>query len=282
MSIIKLKSAVRIAHTLGNWLGSLLYVLPNPIQRTVLKNLTIAYADMPAAQRQQLLKQNLQQVCQSLLESFVLWKAPQAQAIALVQDCQNWHLVEQALQQQRGIIFLTPHLGCFEITSMYYAAHHPITVLFRQPKLAWLRKIIMQGRQQPGVKLAPANQRGVRLLLQALQHGEAIGILPDQTPSKAEGEWAAFYGKPAYTMTLVSKLALKSQAQVIMAFGERLPNSQGYVIHLKALTTQQVSTPALLNQAVQAQIEVCPSQYFWAYDRYKASRKALKKLSVKG
>lgn len=279
MPMNKLKSALRIAHTLGNWLGALLYGLPNPIQRTVLKNLTIAYPDMPAAQRQQLLKQNLQQVCQSLLESFVLWKAPQAQAIALVQDCQNWHLVEQALKQQRGIIFLTPHLGCFEITSMYYAAHHPITVLFRQPKFAWLRKIMMQGRQQPGVKLAPANQRGVRLLLQALQRGEAIGILPDQTPSKAEGEWAAFYGKPAYTMTLVSKLALKSQAQVIMAFGERLANSQGYVIHLHALTTQQVSTPALLNQAVQAQIEVCPNQYFWAYDRYKASRKALKKLT---
>ena len=81
-------------------------------------------------------------------------------------------------------------------------------------------------------------------------------------------------------MTLVCKLALKTQAQVIMAFGERLPDSQGFSIHLHALDSAQVSTPSLLNQAIEHQIRACPSQYYWAYDRYKASRRALKKLGI--
>ena len=269
-----------LAHGLGTFIGGMLWLLPNPIKRYISQNLRIAFPTLSEQDLNGLIKQNLKQVCQSMVESFLLWKSAQSEAIRLVKHCQNWNLVEQALQKKRGIIFLTPHLGCFEITSIYYGAHHPITVLYRPPKLRWLSGLIEGGRKQPGVSLAPANRQGVRLILQALQRGEAVGILPDQAPSKAEGEWADFFGKPAYTMTLVSKLARRSNAQIIMAFGERLPDSQGFKIHLRALDSAQVSTPALLNQAIEQQIRECPSQYYWAYDRYKASRKALKKLGI--
>lgn len=267
------------AHRLGQWLGTMLYLIPNPILRVVQQNIAIAYAQWSAPQQQALVRENLKQTGQSLFESLLLWKTPQAQAIQMVQHCQHWHLVEQALAKQQGIIFVTPHLGCFEITSMFYAAQHPITVLYRTPKWAWLRRMVLRGRQQPGVSLAPANAQGVRMLLQALKRGEAIGILPDQTPNKAEGVWADFYGKPAYTMTLLSKLANKTQAQIIMAYGERLPNSAGFAIHLQALQPEQVNSAQALNIRLQAQIDINPSQYYWAYDRYKASRRARRKLS---
>lgn len=47
---------------------------------------------------------------------------------------EGWQQVEAAIKRNKGIIFLTPHMGCFEITSLYYALHHPITVLYRPPK----------------------------------------------------------------------------------------------------------------------------------------------------
>ena len=129
--------------------------------------------------------------------------------------------------------------------------------------------MISQGRQRGNVSLAPANAQGVKLLLQALKRGEAIGILPDQAPHEGEGEWVPFFGRPAYTMTLASKLAEKSGAQVLMAFGERLTNGRGYLIHIKPVPQGGIKTPELLNQEIEKAIAQCPSQYMWVYDRYK-------------
>ncbi len=188
----------------------------------------------------------------------------------------GWEIVKDALQRGKGIIFLTPHLGCFEITSIYYGSKHPITVLYRAPKLQLLKQFILQGRTRTGVTLAEANASGVRKLMQALKRNEAIGILPDQIPAAGEGEWADFFGKPAYTMTLASKLAEKTGATVIMAFGERLEKGAGYAIHITQL--ESIATAALLNAAIEQQIALKPAQYLWRYDRYKQRRHAMEKL----
>ncbi len=182
------------------------------------------------------------------------------------------------MRKKKGIIFLTPHLGCFEITSIFYGAKHPITVLFRAPKLTFLLPLITKGRTRTGVSLAEANASGVRKLMQALKRGEAIGILPDQIPKAGEGEWADFFGKPAYTMSLASKLAEKTGATVIMAFGERLENGAGYHIHLNKVDS--IATPTLLNAAIEKQIAQKPEQYLWQYNRWKARKHALKKLET--
>lgn len=212
----------------------------------------------------------------SLMESLFIWGAPPSRLLPLVKATTSWHLVEEAQRAGKGLIFLTPHLGCFEITSIYYGSQHPITVLYRPPKLTWLEALLQQGRQKGQVSLAPANAAGVKKLLQALKRGEAIGILPDQIPRKGEGEWADFFGKPAYTMGLASKLAVKSGAAVIMAFGERLPGGEGFHIHLTKV--DDIHTPTLLNQAIERQVAQCPVQYLWQYNRYKQRRYAMHKL----
>jgi Kdo2-lipid IVA lauroyltransferase/acyltransferase len=65
---------------------------------------------------------------------------------------------------------------------------------------------------------------------------------------------------------------------VIMAFGERLPNGQGYELHLNKVDS--VATPTLLNQAIEHQIMQKPSQYLWQYNRFKARRHALQKSNA--
>jgi KDO2-lipid IV(A) lauroyltransferase len=212
----------------------------------------------------------------SVLESFYLWGSELDKILPLVKTVHGWSLVESALASGKGLIFVTPHLGCFEITSLYYAAHHPITVLYRPPKKHWLTPLVEHGRKKGLVTLAPANATGVKKLLQALKRGEAIGILPDQIPRQGEGEWADFFGKPAYTMSLASKLASKTNAVTVMAFGERLPDGKGFDIHLKQV--DDISTPTLLNQAIEQQIAQCPEQYLWQYNRFKQRRFAMHKL----
>jgi KDO2-lipid IV(A) lauroyltransferase len=147
--------------------------------------------------------------------------------------------------------------------------------------MRWLHALTESGRSNQNISLAPANMHGVRLLMQALKRGEAIGILPDQIPGKGEGEWVPFFGKSAYTMSLASKLAEKTGATVIMAFGERLQNGEGFNIHLTALADGAIATPALLNKAIETQIAQHPTQYLWSYPRYKIRGRLLKKQSLK-
>ncbi len=264
-------------HCMGKALGWVLHFCTPASAKMTRENLKQSVLCANEAEFKRVIQANIGETGKAILETLAIWQWPQDKAVALVKSCHNWHLVKDALARGKGLIFLTPHLGCFEITSIYYASKHPITVLFRPPKKSWLSALIDSGRSKGQVKLAPANKHGVRALMQALKKGEAVGILPDQIPAAGEGEWADFFGKPAYTMTLASKLAEKTGATVIMAYGERLANGEGYEIHLTKLDS--IATPALLNQAIERQIAQKPEQYLWRYNRYKARRHAVSKAN---
>ena len=207
----------------------------------------------------------------ALFELPKIWLRPQEEVVARVVRVSGWDLVEAAWEAGRGILFLTPHLGCFEITAQYYAARRPITVLYRRPKQAWLAPLIEEGRGA-NLKLAPADLSGVRRLLKALRGGEAVGMLPDQVPGEGEGAWVPFFGRPAYTMTLAARLA-ETGATVLFAYAERLHYGAGYHLRLFPLTAPLEGDPAAraahINAELEALVRRCPEQYLWGYNRYK-------------
>ncbi len=261
-------------HRVGGAMGAIIHFFTPANSKVQRANLL--QAGFTNNNLEQLIKQNIAESGKGLLETLAIWQKPEAELLALVKNVHGWPIVENALKAGKGLIFLTPHLGCFEITSIYYGSKNPITVLFRPPKLKWLAGLMDVGRSRTGVSLAEANAGGVRKLMQALKRGQAVGILPDQIPKAGEGEWADFFGKPAYTMTLACKLAEKTGATVIMAFGERLAKGAGYDIHLTHV--ESIASARLLNKAIEMQVAKNPSQYLWRYDRYKQRRYALAKL----
>ena len=265
---------LRALHGLGYCLGGLLFYCMPLAKKHAIANITQSQLANNPLEVKKIARKSFTELGKTIFETPMIWQKNEADLLCLVQQIHGWDIVKNALQTGKGIIFLTPHLGCFEITSIYYGNQHPITVLYRPPKLKWLENFILKGRKRTGVTLATASASGVRKLMQALKRGEAIGILPDQIPAAGEGEWADFFGKPAYTMSLASKLAEKTGATVIMAFGERLENGQGYAIYLSKI--HSIATPALLNKAIEQQIAQQPSQYLWSYNRYKIRNHALK------
>lgn len=267
-------------HRLGIALGHIMLLLMPKSKQLIRNHLIQSQLFTGEASLDEAIKLTTLESGKSIVESLALWQKKESEILSWVKSCKNWHLVDEAIAKNKGIIFLTPHLGCFEITSIFYGAKHPISVLYRPPKIQWLMPFIQAGRTRNNVKLAPANLQGVRMLMQALKRGEAVGMLPDQIPASGEGEWAPFFGKTAYTMTLASKLANKTGATVIMAFGERLANGEGFDIHLTQLGDGAIATPALLNKAIEQQIMQKPLQYLWRYPRYKVRRHAMHKENV--
>jgi KDO2-lipid IV(A) lauroyltransferase len=222
--------------------------------------------------RRSLLRQAIAEAGKGAAELIAIWFGTEEKVSDLV-VCNDWALAEEAQRGGRGIIFLTPHLGCFEISSLYGAQRLALTVLYRPPKLRWLQPLMIAGRQRWRARLAPASFAGVRALYRALQRGEAVGLLPDQAPGAGEGAWADFFGRPAYTMTLVHRLQSATGAAVIMAFAERLPRGRGYLLHLESVPAENLDETAL-NAAVERSVRRCPAQYLWSYNRYKIPARA--------
>jgi KDO2-lipid IV(A) lauroyltransferase len=167
-------------------------------------------------------------------------------------------------------------MGCFEITAQAYAQRSPpdkpITVLYRPPRKAVVAPIL-QARARPNIRLAPADLGGVRALLRALKSGEAVGLLPDQTPRFGEGVWAPFFGRPAFTMTLAHRLARTGDAVLLLAYAERLPRGAGYRLVVQpfegALSVDAATAAAQINRAIEGLVRRVPAQYLWSYNRYK-------------
>jgi Kdo2-lipid IVA lauroyltransferase/acyltransferase len=258
-----------IVHAFGATIGGISYFFNRKVNALAQTNLEKSALYPDAADLKKSLFINALESGKSIIETFAIWFKPQAKVLQMVDDVSGWGDVETALAAGKGLIFLTPHLGCFEITSLYYGARQPMAVLYRPPRQRWLLPLILAGRQRGKIALAEANSHGVKQLLQALKRGEAIGVLPDQAPFEGEGEWAPFFGRPAYTMTLASKLAQKTGAQVFMAFGERLNFGRGYHIHIRPIAAGGIATPALMNAEIERTIAECPTQYLWRYARYK-------------
>ncbi len=223
--------------------------------------------------REKMLRATARELGKAAAEIIPIWFRPYPQVLDLVTECLGWEHVEAALKTGRGILAMTPHLGCFEIVSLYYAARHPMAVMYRPPRQSWAESIMRAGRARGQVTLATADVRGVRTLLAALKRGEAIGILPDQVASKGEGVWADFFGRPAYTPTLPARLAEATGAIPLMMFGERLPRGQGYRIHIQpmgdCLYGDKTAATRALNSTLEDLIRRFPTQYLWSYNRYK-------------
>lgn len=253
-----------VLHNLGALAGWLAWLLSATYRRNFTAH--IRQADMIDARNAAIAEAG-----KSLLELPKIWLRPQDEVVGRVVKVSGWELVEEAWAAGRGILFLTPHLGCFEVTAQYYGAQRPITVLYRRPKQDWLAPLIEEGRGA-NLKLAPADLSGVRRLLKALKSGEAVGMLPDQVPGKGEGVWIPFFGRPAYTMTLAARLA-ETGATVLMAYAERLHYGAGYHLRLfplsAALEGELAARAGQLNHELEALVRQCPQQYLWGYNRYK-------------
>ncbi|CAN5251450.1 lysophospholipid acyltransferase family protein [soil metagenome] len=200
-----------------------------------------------------------------------LWMRDSSQTLSRI-SVSGWDHVEAARATGRGVLFLTPHLGCFEITAQRYASEAPVTVLYSPPRQRWLADIVDGARDRRGLRAAPATLAGVRQLVRSLRRGEAVGILPDQVPSAGEGAWAPLFGRLAYTMTLPARLAQMSGATVLLTTGQRLDGAR-FHMHVERLDIVFADAPAeqarQINAAMEHLIRACPEQYLWAYNRYK-------------
>ncbi|MFJ5380376.1 lysophospholipid acyltransferase family protein [Cupriavidus sp. CER94] len=261
---------LRVLHAIGGALGLLVARLPGRYGRRLAENFRHAYPQATDA----MIAESARHTGRLIMEMPYFWSR---KAITVRTDDFDalWSEAARLGAAGNGVIVLTPHLGCFEVLPQAYARQQRVTCLFKPPHQPWLRDFVEHMRTRPNMAMAPATPRGVRMLVKALKRGETIGILPDQVPSGGEGTWAPFYGKPAYSMTLVHRLQQLTGAPIVMVFAERLPRGAGYRGHLRVLCgggmlpEDPAAASAVINATIEELIHIDPTQYLWGYNRYK-------------
>ena len=263
-------------HRIGAALGWLSGLLSARHRRVTLDNLMIYARSRGQPLADGLPAASLREQGKGITELAKVWSAPVEILNTLFEPCPSWQTVEEAKSAGLPIIFVSPHLGCFDIAGRFVANRLPITALYRPPKQAWLQPLMEAGRARGGATTVPADGSGVRALLKTLKAGGNIMILPDQVPAAdkgGEGVWAPFFGQPAYTMTLLPRLAQTSGAVVMYFFAQRLPDGRGYRMHFIPMVDRYVDdklgAATQTNNIVERLIDMAPAQYLWGYNRFK-------------
>lgn len=267
-----------VLQMLGVGAGWLTWILPGKYKERARTNLKQAFPEAT----DETLRSAMLSSGQLMFEMPFWWTRRNDPFINTKLKCDNWQQFQTALDKGKGVILLSPHAGCFELLGPVYSSRFPSTVLFRPPRKVWLQDWIVAMRSRPQLAMAPANQKGVRSLVKTLLRGRTIGILPDQVPPDGEGVWAPFFGRPAYTMTLVQRLQKLTGATIFILAAKRNGIGQGYTLQYKELTEplpdDEAQAAAAVNHEMEEMIRKMPEQYLWGYNRYKAPKNKVTKV----
>jgi Kdo2-lipid IVA lauroyltransferase/acyltransferase len=263
-----------LLHTLGVFAGWGLILVPNELIKAARINLELCFPALPAPERRRLLHQSLVETGKTLLETGALWLRPAWLTLRLIRRVDGLELVERAQAAGQGVILATPHLGAWEAAGLYCAARFHITCLYRPLRMTGLETLVNNARSRAGGHYVPANARGLRTLFKTLEEGGTVAMLPDQEPKAGSGVFAPFFGIPAFSMVLLSRLVAKSGAPVVFVWCERLSWGRGYHLHFRhppemAYARDPAVSVTGINQAVENCIRECPAQYQWGYRRFR-------------
>lgn len=245
--------------------------------RITRRNLELIAPDQPATEREAMHAAILRTSARQAIETLRIWTRPSTDSLRDIVQVHGEALFDAALADPRGLVVAAPHMGNWELLNRWLAEKTELAILYRAPESrigeAFLRKV--RADQAGRVQQVRAEAAGVRTLLKRLQAGGVVGILPDQQPKLGDGAFAPFFGRQALTMTLMSRLAARSGAQLLFAWCERLPGDgpPRFTLHIEpgdpavAAADPQVAAAAL-NAQVEAIARRDLSQYQWTYKRY--------------
>ena len=210
---------------------------------------------------------------QILFETAKIWTY--RDTVSLVEK-KGINLIKEAVKAHNGLIFLTPHLGAFELAPRILSEYTSLTVMYRPPKHEDLHELLVYFRAAENIELVKTDYAGVKSLIKSLKSGNCIGILPDQVPQRGAGKWTPFFERLAYTNTLVIRIAKLTSAPIAWVSCVESPKGWSFSVHIWDLKFDKNSDEneglIKLNNKLEELIYEHPEQYLWGYDRFKKPR----------
>lgn len=268
-----------VAIGLGRAMGRISYWLPLKLRRTGKRNLEIAFPAMDQKERELLLRGCFDSLGRLLAEfSQFPRMSPERLRGMIEYDQVGLAHLRDAEKNKRGVIFLTGHLGAWELLSFGWSAlEYPISFLVRPLDNERIEEMIERVRTRFGNR-AIDKKSAARQALRVLRQGGTLGILSDLNTHRFEGVFVPFFGKLACTTAGIATLALKTDAVVIPTCAIWDKERKRYFFHgdpaVELVRTGdhdkdiEVNT-ARFAAAVERMVRLYPDQWLWIHKRWK-------------
>ena len=268
-----------LAIAVGLSIGRLAYFVTGNLRRTGQRNLEIAFPEMPEPERRQLLRGCFASLGRLLGEFSQLPRAtPESLRKIIEYDELGLAHLREAEKNKRGVIFLTGHLGVWELHSFGWSAlEYPLSFLVRPLDNPRIEEMIEAVRTRFGNR-AIDKQSAARQSLRVLREGGTLGILSDLNTQTREGVFVPFFGQLACTTAGIATLALKTDAVVIPTCAVWNKERKRYFFHgdppVELVRTGdhekdiEVNT-ARFAAAVERMVRLYPDQWLWIHKRWK-------------
>ncbi len=266
-----------LARMVGIALAHLVYRLHGRLRRVGLRNLEIAFPQKSAAQRRRILAGEFTSLGRLLAEvcRFPRYTRENISQVAVYDGFENY---ERAHARGKGVLFLTAHLGGWEIGSFMHSLHgHPLHIVVRPLDNPYVDRLVEKFRTLHG-NTTFSKQDFARALLSAMKAGETVGLLMDTNMTPPQGVFADFFGLPACTASGVARVALHTDAAVVPAFTIWDPVLRKYRVRFDpALTLVRtgndaddvVTNTARFNKVIEDYVRRYPDQWLWVHRRWK-------------
>jgi len=259
---------------LSQFINRLIFFLSAKKRHIVLTNLKIAFPSLDHEEISVLAKNSMKQNGKLLPEFLVAWFGDRQQIENEISDIGGREIIDQFMANGDPVIIAAPHIGNWELMGQWIQINYPMVALYASSKIPQIDQLVFNARSRFGGKLYSTDSKGILNLLRSLRKGKLTVVLPDQVPKQGSGIYVPFFGKPAYTMTLLNKFVQKSKAQLVFGYCVPRDNHQGFDIKFERPTFDSFeSDPAIFNLAMNRQIEAIikryPEQYVWDYKRFK-------------
>jgi KDO2-lipid IV(A) lauroyltransferase len=257
---------------LGGLLGRLFYTMQRRERRIARRNLEICLPELPAAEREQLLRRHFRSVGLSLVEMGVGWFMP-IDKLRLRVSVRGLEHLQAALAAGNGALLLTAHFTPIEV-GVGILEDYPFRVssLYRPQRNAMMDALILRGRSRFAVTQIPRDN--VRMLIRRLKSNEAVLYMPDQTYLGNQSALIPFFGEPAMTNTATSKIAKISGAPVLPYWFKRSADGRRYEVEIRPPladfpTADDIADTRRLVALLEDRIRETPEQYLWVYKKFK-------------
>ena len=254
--------------------GSLLFKTNSSLRKTTEKNLSLAYPELTADERDILTQKSMQSQCMTYAESIKIWGSSTDYALSLISKIHGENIFLDAIKTQKGVIVVVPHFGTWELLNAWLNQHSSPVIMYKPNKNEDVDRFMLEARQRLNATLVPTDENGVRAIFKHLKSGGLTVILPDHVPKESGGIYSMFYGQNVLSSTLVSKLAAKTQCAVIGLSCLRCDDLSGFQIYVSKLSDDihskdlQLSVDTL-NKELEQMIDTNPKQYIWGYKRFR-------------
>lgn len=272
------------ARAVGSLLGRLMWWRGGTSADTTLTNLRLCLPELDEQRREELARESLRQTGMTMAEAGAVWLWP-AQRILSRMQVRGAGILEEAHAAGRGVIVIGPHLGNWEALGLYLSTCGlgEVLQMYQAPRDPALDRLVYDARSRCGATLVATDSRGVSRLLTGLRQGQIVGILPDQVPPATGGDFAPFFGHPALTMTLLTKLIRKTGCRALVAYARRIEPASDQAAGQKTQGFEVIFMPpderiyagdsaealAGLNASIEAAVRQDPALYQWEYKRFK-------------